>query len=83
MTYNYSKDIMSDSSGTYQLAFYRKWLTENHEKLVTSHFVKSLTVGGRTKFYFDWLSIYQTADRYGFLKNYIHELHQRTGKKIS
>jgi hypothetical protein len=29
---------------------------------------------GKTKFYFDWQSIYLKASEYEFLNNYIHEL---------
>lgn len=72
--YNYSKDIMVVDSVEYPLKPYRKWLIENHDSLVSGHFIKSLHVLGKTKFYFDWQTIYLKASEYQFLNDYIHEL---------
>jgi hypothetical protein len=58
----------------YPLKPYRKWLTMNHDSLVSGHFVKALQVLGHTKFYFDWQSIYLKASEYQFLNDYLHEL---------
>lgn len=74
ITYNYSKDIMVVDGTEYPLKPYRKWLFQHHEALCNGHFVKALQVLGKTKFYFDWQSIYLKASEYEFLNNYIHEL---------
>ena len=58
----------------YSLSPYRKWLLKNHESLCNGHFVKALKVLDKTKFYFDWQSIYLKASEYQFLKTYLYEL---------
>lgn len=58
----------------YSLGPYRRWLMENHETLCGNYFVKALSVMNKTKFYFDWQSIYHKASEYNFLNNYIDEL---------
>jgi len=58
----------------YPLKPYRQWLMKNHERLVTGHFIKALTVGGRTKFYYDWQTIYFLAEEYQFLDNYTNNI---------
>lgn len=72
--YDYSKDLMTIDSVDYPLKPYRKWLMNNHESLCSGHFIKALTVLDKTKFYYDWQSIYLKSSEYEFLKNYIHEL---------
>jgi hypothetical protein len=72
--YDYSKDIMAIDGSEYPLSPYRKWLFKNHESLCNGHFIKALKVLGKTKFYFDWQSIYLKASEYQFLNNYINEL---------
>jgi len=74
MRYDFSKDIMVIEGVEYPLKPYRKWLAENHERLVTGHFIKALTIGGKTKFYYDWQTIYFLADEYLFLKDYLKTL---------
>lgn len=58
----------------YPLSPYRKWLFKHHESLCNGHFVKALKVLDKTKFYFDWQSIYLKASEYQFLNDYINEL---------
>lgn len=58
----------------YQLSTYRRWLIQNHENLCVGHFIRALEVEGKTKFYFDWQSIFLKAYEYQFLKDYIYEL---------
>ena len=74
MKYNFSTDTMSHNSKEYPLKPYRKWLINNHEQLVTGHFIKALTVGDKTKFTYDWQSIYFKAEEYQFLHAYLKEL---------
>lgn len=71
MRYDYSKDLMSVEGVEYKLGPYRKWLMSNHESLCSGHFVKALRVAGKTKFYFDWQTIYHLSQEYGFLTQYI------------
>lgn len=58
----------------YHLSPYRKWLFTNHESMCNGHFIKALKIMGKTKFYFDWQSIFLKASEYEFLNNYINEL---------
>jgi len=57
----------------YSLSNYRKWLTINHQELCLGNFIKSLTILGKTKKYFDWQTIYHISFEYQFINNYIHE----------
>lgn len=74
MRYDFVKDTMNVDGIEYQLKPYRKWLTDNHERLVSGHFVKALTMGDKTKFYYDWQTIYFLAEEYQFLNDYIKTL---------
>lgn len=79
--YNYSKDTMTIDGTEYSLGPYRRWLIENHESLCSGHFVKALTVMNKTKFYFDWQSIYLKASEYNFLNDYLNELSTNPTRK--
>jgi hypothetical protein len=72
--YDFSEDKMQVNEVTYDLKPYRKWLLSNHETLVINHFIKSLTVNGKQKRYFDWQTIYHTAFVYHFIHDYIKQL---------
>jgi len=74
MKYDYTLDIVIKDGVEYQLKPYRKWLFTNHESLVVGHFVKALRVGDKTKFYYDWQTIYFLASEYGFFQDYIDSL---------
>ena len=74
MRYDFSKDIMVFEGKEYPLKPYRKWLIANHERLVSGHFVKALTMGDKTKFYYDWQTIYFLSEEYLFLNDYIKTL---------
>jgi hypothetical protein len=74
MKYDYSLDIVIRDGVEYQLKPYRKWLLTNHESLVVGHFVKALRAGDKTKFYYDWQTIYFLASEYGFFQDYIDSL---------
>lgn len=74
MRYDFVKDTMNVDGIEYQLKPYRKWLTDNHERLVSGHFVKALIMGDKTKFYYDWQTIYFLAEEYQFLNDYIKTL---------
>lgn len=74
MRYDFSKDTMVIDGVEYPLKPYRKWLTENHERLVSGHFVKALTIGDKTKFYYDWQTIYFLSEEYLFLNEYLKTL---------
>jgi len=74
MRYDFSKDTMVIDGVEYPLKPYRNWLKENHERLVSGHFVKALTIAGKTKFYYDWQTIYFLAEEYLFINEYIKTL---------
>ena len=74
MRYDFVKETMTIDGIEDQLKPYRKWLTDNHERLVSGHFVKALTIGDKTKFYYDWQTIYFLAEEYQFLNDYIKPL---------
>lgn len=74
MRYDFSKDTMVIDGKSYQLKPYRKWLKDNHERLVSGHFVKALTIGDKTKFYYDWQTIYFLAEEYQFLNDYLKSI---------
>lgn len=74
MRYDFTKDLMVIDGTTYPLKPYRKWLRENHDRLVSGHFIKALTLGDKTKFYYDWQTIYFLAEEYLFLNDYIKTL---------
>ena len=57
----------------YLLSPFRKWLLANHEQLCNGHFIKSIRVGDKIKFTYDWQHIYFVAEQYEFTKNYINE----------
>jgi len=71
--YDFKLDILLVNNNSYSLKDYRKWLLNNHETLCQKHFIKALTIGGVTKFTFDWQGVYNTSERYNFLKNFIDE----------
>lgn len=68
--YNYNDDTMTLDGVVYDLKSYRKWLISNHEQLCQGHFIKAITVGGKTKFTYDWQSIYAISETYNFIKDY-------------
>ena len=70
MRYDYSKDIMVIDGVEHSLKPYRKWLFQNHERLVSGHFIKALTFADKTKFYYDWQTIYFLAEEYLFINEY-------------
>lgn len=72
--FDYSLDVMVLDEKEYPLRPLRKYLTSNHPELVQGHFIKAIRVGGKTKFTFDWDTIYFKAKEYGLIKNYIHEI---------
>ncbi len=71
--YNYKIDAVQIDGTWYGLKPYRTWLLNHYPDLCQNHFIKAITVGGKTKFTFDWQSIYATAERYKYLNNYINE----------
>lgn len=75
MKYDFVEDVMRVDATSYPLKDYRKWLMENHEPLVIGHFIKAISSGGRTKFTYDWQSIYFIAEEYDIVSNYIKQLH--------
>ena len=83
MKYDYTKDIVITNGVEHQLKPYRKWLLANHESLVVGHFVKALTIGGKTKFYYDWQTIYFLASEYGFFENYLNENKDRKSTRLN
>jgi len=74
MRYDFTKDIMVIEGTEYPLKPYRKWLRENHDRLVSGHFIKALTLGDKTKFYYDWQTIYFLSEEYLFLNQYLKTL---------
>lgn len=74
MRYDFTKDTMTVDGKCYPLKPYRRWLRENHDRLVSGHFIKALTLGDKTKFYYDWQTIYFLAEEYLFLNDYIKTL---------
>lgn len=74
ISYNYLTDTMEIDGTEYPINPYRKWLLANHEELCSGHFVKALSILGKTKFYYDWQSIFLKASEYKFLNNYLNEL---------
>jgi len=74
MKYDFSKDVMVIDGNEYPLKPYRHWLMQNHERLVTSHFIKALTIGDKTKFYYDWQAIYFLSAEYEFVKDYLNTI---------
>lgn len=71
--YNFSEDLMTISGEDYALSPFRKWLLANHEQLCNGHFIKSIRVGDRMKFTYDWQHIYFVAEQYEFTKIYIND----------
>jgi hypothetical protein len=74
MRYDFAKDTMLVDGNAYPLKPYRKWLMDNHERLVQGHFIKALHVDGKTKFYYDWQAVYFLAEEYLFLNSYLKTL---------
>jgi len=72
--FDYRKDEFTVDEQPYPLAGLRKHLINNHEDLVSGHFIKAIHSAGRTKFTFDWDAIYFKAKEYSIIKNYIHDL---------
>lgn len=72
MRYDYSKDIVLHNDVEYALKPYRRWLMENHESLVSGHFVKAIYSRGKIRFTYDWSTIYFLANEYGFFENYLN-----------
>ena len=75
--YDYKIDAVCVANVFYALKDYRKFLLGNHPDLCQNHFIKAITVGGKTKFTFDWQSIYAIASRYKYLNNFINEQETR------
>ena len=80
--YDYAKDTATVDGTKIDLAPFRRWLLYNHEQLCSSHFVKAVTIAGKTKFTYDWQHIYFVADQYGFTKNYIDEVNSESPGKF-
>ena len=78
--YDYINDIMTVDGNVYGINNYRKWLIRNHEQLCAGHFIKSITVGDRTRMTYDWQTIFLKAEEYQFLKNYINEINSTSAK---
>ena len=76
--YDYINDLMTLEGVSYPLSPFRKWLLFNHEQLCTAHFIRSIKVGKKTKFTYDWQHIFFIANEYNFTKQYIHELQNST-----
>jgi hypothetical protein len=72
--YDYTNDRMIIGGVVYGLNNYRKWLVKNHEQLCAGHFIRSISVGNKTRMTYDWQSIFHKAEEYQFLKNYINEV---------
>lgn len=72
--YDYSDDKMVVDGVDYPLHPYRKWLVQNHEQLCSGHFIKAIKVGDKTRFTYDWQTIFLKAEEYLFLKNYVNEI---------
>lgn len=70
--YNYNSDLVNVDGVDYQLSLYRRWLLLNHHQLCSGHFIKAIVVKGKTKFTYDWQSIYLRAEEYEFLNDFIH-----------
>lgn len=71
--YDYTRDLFTLDGLEYDLTHYRRWLLANHEQLCNGHFIRAVKVGDKTKFTFDWQSIFLKAEEYQFINNYIHE----------
>lgn len=72
--YDYIEDNMHVDGVEYQLRPYRIWLVQNHEQLCSGHFIKAIRVGDRTRFTYDWQTIFFKAEEYQFLNDYINEV---------
>ena len=75
--YDHDLDTMVYNTTTYSLKKYRKWLLGNYPDLCKNHFIKAITIGGSTKFTFDWQNIYNTSERYKYLNNFLNEQETR------
>jgi hypothetical protein len=71
--YDYLEDNLVVDGAVYQLQPYRIWLIQNHEQLCSGHFIRAIRVGDRTKFTYDWQTIFLKAEEYLFLNQYIDE----------
>lgn len=71
--YDFRQDIMTIDGVKYKLRPYRKYLLQEHNSLVTGHFIKAITAGDITKFTYDWQTIYFLAAEYFFLRDYIEQ----------
>lgn len=78
--YDYIEDNMTVDGVEYQLRPYRVWLIQNHEQLCSGHFIKAIKVGDRTRFTYDWQTIFLKAEEYQFLNDYIHEVNSTSTK---
>lgn len=84
MKYDFAQDVLyirmpdKDDDTAISLKDYRNWLLINHEVLCKNHFIKALRSGNKTKFTFDWQSIFATAQRYKYLNKFIDEQVKRT-----
>lgn len=72
--FDYSKDVMVADGTEFPLKPLRKYLTANYPELVQGHFIKAIRSGGRTKFTFDWDTIYFKSKEYGHIKKYLNEI---------
>jgi hypothetical protein len=71
--YNFLDDTLTFNGASYELHPYRIWLIQNYEQLCSGHFIKAIRVGDRTKFTYDWQTIFLKAEEYLFLNQYIDE----------
>lgn len=78
--YDYIEDNMTVNGVEYQLRPYRVWLVQNHEQLCSGHFIKAIRVGDRTRFTYDWQTIFLKAEEYQFINDYIHEVNSTSTK---
>lgn len=72
--YDYTGDLVVVKGVEYPLKPYRIWLIQNHEQLCSGHFIKAIRVGDRTRFTYDWQTIFLKAEEYQFLNDYINEI---------
>lgn len=74
VNFDYSLDTMKVDGTIYPLKPLRQYLSREHPELLEGHFIKAIRSGGKTKFTFDWDTIYFKANEYGYIKNYLHEI---------
>ena len=75
--YDYINDLLVFDGVDYQLNEYRRWLIVNHNQLCSGHFIKAIIVGEKTRFTYDWQSIFLKSEEYEFLNDFINERNNR------